>query len=86
MLTSGCAPPLPEDWCLRGMEWVGRNIFERGFWKSGEEKKAELEVLEMTEGKAFTDGTIEDDESLMMEMMLPKLLCRGVGANWLAAG
>ena len=62
MLTSGCAPPLPEDWCLRGMEWVGRKVFERGFWKSGEEKKAELEVLEMVEGKALTDGTIEDDD------------------------
>ena len=62
MLTSGCAPPLPEDWCLRGMEWVGRKVLERGFWKSGEEKKAELEVLEMVEGKALTDGTIEDDD------------------------
>jgi protein SMG6 len=63
MLTSGCAPPLPEDWCLRGMEWVGRKVFERGVWKSGEEKKAELEVLEMIEGKALTDGIIEDDDA-----------------------
>ena len=62
MLTSGCPPPLSEDWCLRGMEWVGRKVFERGFWKSGEERKAELEVLEMVEGKALTDGTIEDDD------------------------
>ena len=62
MLTSGCAPPLPEDWCLHGMEWVGRKVFERGFWKSGEEKNAELEVMEMIEGKALTDGTIEDDD------------------------
>ena len=62
MLTSGCAPPLPEDWCLRGMEWVGRKVFERGFWKSGDDKKAELEVLDMIEGKALTDGTIEDDD------------------------
>jgi protein SMG6 len=62
MLTSGCAPPLPENWCLHGMEWVGRKVFERGFWTSGEEKKAELEVLEMVEGKALTDGTIEDDD------------------------
>jgi hypothetical protein len=44
------------------MEWVGRKVFERGFWKSGEEKKAELEVLETIEGKALTDGTIEDDD------------------------
>jgi hypothetical protein len=27
-----------------------------------EEKKAELEVLEMIEGKALTDGTIEDND------------------------
>ncbi|TIB05602.1 hypothetical protein E3P96_01090 [Wallemia ichthyophaga] len=26
--------PLPEDWCLRGMEWVGRRVYERGFWKT----------------------------------------------------
>ena len=31
-LVSGA--PLPEDWCLRGMEWVGRRVYERGFWKS----------------------------------------------------
>jgi protein SMG6 len=30
-LTAG--GPLPEDWCLRGMEWVGRRVYERGFWK-----------------------------------------------------
>jgi hypothetical protein len=27
-------PPIPEDWCIRGMEWVGRRVYERGFWKS----------------------------------------------------
>jgi hypothetical protein len=26
--------PLPEDWVIRGMEWVGRRVFERGFWKT----------------------------------------------------
>ena len=26
--------PLPEDWTIRGMEWVGRRVYERGFWKS----------------------------------------------------
>jgi len=26
-------PPLPEDWLLRGMEWVGRRVFASGFWK-----------------------------------------------------
>ncbi|MCO5585391.1 hypothetical protein L7F22_039324 [Adiantum nelumboides] len=29
----GDAIPLPEDWCLRGMAWVGRRVYERGFWK-----------------------------------------------------
>ncbi|KAF5330656.1 hypothetical protein D9619_005946 [Psilocybe cf. subviscida] len=62
MLTSGCPPPLPEDWCLRGMEWVGRKVYERGFWKSGEDRKPELEVLEASESTELTDGTIEDDD------------------------
>ncbi|KAJ3525600.1 hypothetical protein NMY22_g10503 [Coprinellus aureogranulatus] len=62
MLTSGVSPPLSEDWCMRGMEWVGRKVFERGYWKSGEERKAELEVLELNEGIEVSDGTIEDDE------------------------
>ena len=62
MLTSGCPPPLPEDWCLRGMEWVGRKVYERGFWKGGEERQAELEVLDTVEGGELTDGTIEDDD------------------------
>lgn len=26
--------PLPEDWCIRGMDWTGRQLFGRGFWKS----------------------------------------------------
>ncbi|WWD17242.1 hypothetical protein CI109_101680 [Kwoniella shandongensis] len=26
--------PLPEDWLVRGMEWVGRRVYERGFWKT----------------------------------------------------
>ncbi|KAF9009359.1 hypothetical protein BDQ17DRAFT_1388235 [Cyathus striatus] len=62
MLTSGTAPPLPEDWCLRGMEWVGRKVFERGYWKSGEDRKMELEVLDQSEGVELNDGRIEDDD------------------------
>ena len=46
MLTSGCAPLLVEDWCLRRIEWVGCKVYERGFWKSSEDRKAEIEVLE----------------------------------------
>ncbi|KAG5639579.1 hypothetical protein H0H81_010781 [Sphagnurus paluster] len=63
MLTSGCTPPLPEDWCLRGMEWVGRSVFERGYWKGSEERRAEIEVLEEREApEEMTDGRIEDDD------------------------
>jgi protein SMG6 len=62
MLTSSCAPPLSEDWCLRGMEWVGRRVFERGYWKSGEEKSKEVEVLDASEGEEVTDGIIEDED------------------------
>jgi len=62
MLTSGCAPPLPEDWCLRGMEWVGRKVFERGYWKSGEERRVEVDVLDVEEGGQLTDGIIEDED------------------------
>ncbi|KXN82534.1 Telomerase-binding protein EST1A [Leucoagaricus sp. SymC.cos] len=61
MLTSGCAPPLPEDWCMRGMEWVSRKVFERGYWKSGADRP-EIEVLESQESTQVTDGQIEDDD------------------------
>ncbi|KAG1756261.1 uncharacterized protein EDB91DRAFT_1091560 [Suillus paluster] len=62
MLTSGCAPPLPEDWCLRGMEWISRKVFERGYWKSGEERRVEIEILDVEEGGQLTDGIIEDED------------------------
>jgi hypothetical protein len=62
MLTSGCAPPLPEDWCLRGMEWISRKVFERGYWKSGEERRVEVEILDVEEGRQLTDGIIEDED------------------------
>ncbi|KAK1222785.1 hypothetical protein PQX77_014353 [Marasmius sp. AFHP31] len=61
MLTTSCAPPLPEDWCLRGMEWVGRKVFERGYWKSGEDRQAEIEVLDELEVEEMDDGRIESD-------------------------
>ena len=46
MLTSGCSPPLDEDWCMRGMEWVGRRIFERGYWKIAEDSRPEVAILD----------------------------------------
>ena len=63
MLTSGCAPPLPEDWCLRGMEWVGRKVFERGYWKSADDRRVEIEVLDIEEGNQLTDGIIQDEDA-----------------------
>jgi protein SMG6 len=63
MLTSSCAPPLPEDWCMRGMEWVGRKVFERGYWKSAEDRRVEIEVLDIEEGDQLTDGIIQDEDA-----------------------
>lgn len=61
-LTAGCSP-LSEDWCLRGMEWGGRRVYERGFWKGGEERRAEMEILDSVEYKdGLTDGIIEDED------------------------
>lgn len=55
---------LPEDWCIRGMAWGGRRLFERGFWKHDEERKMEMEVLDEMEafGAGQGDGMIEDDD------------------------
>lgn len=62
-LTAGCAPPLAEDWCLRGMEWVARKVWERGYWRSGEDRRPEMEILDAEEAEAaMEDGRIEDDE------------------------
>lgn len=54
--------PLPEDWCLRGMEWGGRRVYERGFWDSGKGRHVEAEVLDKDESsEGLTDGIIEDE-------------------------
>lgn len=45
MLMMGCTPPLSEDWCLHGMEWVGRRVFERGYWKSNEGSGGETAMI-----------------------------------------
>lgn len=28
--------PLPEDWCIRGMDWAGRQLFGRGYWRDNQ--------------------------------------------------
>ena len=46
MLISGCTL-LPRTGAYRGMEWVGRRVFERGYWKNEDEKK----LLHASEGR-----------------------------------
>ena len=67
-LTSGCAP-LPEDWCIRGMAWPGRRVYEHGFWPrstapGGGGVAGEMDVLLANENaEPESDGIIEDDEN-----------------------
>lgn len=58
----GDAVPLPEDWCLRGMAWVSRRVYERGFWKARSDRnglglvfESEVDVLQR-----MTEATIDD--------------------------
>ncbi|GAA5879569.1 hypothetical protein JCM16303_003254 [Sporobolomyces ruberrimus] len=37
-LMSSRGAPLPEDWCIRGMEWAGRQLFGRGYWRTDSKK------------------------------------------------
>ncbi|GAA5913003.1 uncharacterized protein JCM6883_000484 [Sporobolomyces salmoneus] len=37
-LMSSRGTPLPEDWCIRGMEWAGRQLFGRGYWRTDRKK------------------------------------------------
>ncbi|KAI0670612.1 hypothetical protein C8Q78DRAFT_1170843 [Trametes maxima] len=68
LLTSGCKP-LPEDWCIRGMGWGGKKVFERGFWTkdadtAGEERNVEVEVLDRVEAAdQAMDGVVVEDET-----------------------
>ncbi|KAJ8463961.1 hypothetical protein ONZ45_g17401 [Pleurotus djamor] len=58
MITSDCRPPLHEDWCMRGMEWVSKRVYERGFWGS-DEKRSDVDVLDVMPQDG--DVRIEDD-------------------------
>lgn len=59
--------PLPEDWCLRGSEWV-RRVYERGFWRSTSTKSdggisSEMDVLipPRAPGDDMSDGMLESE-------------------------
>lgn len=56
-LVSPTGGPLPEDWCLRGAEWV-RRVYVHGFWRAGR-WSGEGDVLDAAVGR---DGVVEDEE------------------------
>ena len=43
------------------MEWVGRKVFERGYWKNNDDRKAEIDVLDEEEIEEMDDGRIEGE-------------------------
>ncbi|EIW70341.1 hypothetical protein TREMEDRAFT_29293 [Tremella mesenterica DSM 1558] len=47
-------PPLPEDWLIRGSEWVGRRVFERGFWKSKGSGRSSQGLVQPRIGERFS--------------------------------
>ncbi|KAI0029640.1 hypothetical protein K488DRAFT_35566, partial [Vararia minispora EC-137] len=57
-------PALPEDWCVRGMAWPGRTLFEKGFWKTDDVVVGkEIEVLNERDPAPMDidPGKLEDD-------------------------
>lgn len=36
--------PLPEDWCLRGMDWAEHGLYVRGFWKQSHPEDDNIET------------------------------------------
>ena len=50
-LASG--PPLPEDWMVRGMEWLGRRVYERGFWKGKPSSRGSGTLAQPRTGERF---------------------------------
>ena len=48
LLVQGLNKTLPRN--VRGMEWENRLVFERDYWKNGDEKSREVEPLDASEG------------------------------------
>ncbi|KAG8931073.1 hypothetical protein FRC01_001890 [Tulasnella sp. 417] len=71
--------PLPEDFCLRGTEWV-RRVYERGFWRSsassGSSKSeagitSEMDVLippVCAQDDDLTDGAVEGENDAILNV------------------
>jgi hypothetical protein len=82
LFTTTLLAPLPTFWrdsrwkvkaSRRFMEWVGRRVFERGYWKNDDEKSKEVEPLDASEGGEVTDGIIEDgDEEVPHPRVCPE--------------
>ncbi|KAF7347164.1 PINc domain-containing protein [Mycena venus] len=67
-LTAGCVP-LPEDWCLRGMEWVEK-VYQQGFWKTAEGRHTETEVLD-----SIVAGTFKVDDAELARRSVRVVRC-----------
>ncbi|CAO1621927.1 unnamed protein product [Jaminaea pallidilutea] len=53
--------PLPEDWCLRGLGWTGRKIYEREYWRPQQTQASRAEPSP-TLDSAVGDGSSFDSE------------------------
>ncbi|KAF8326386.1 uncharacterized protein EI90DRAFT_3127987 [Cantharellus anzutake] len=59
---------VPEDWCLRGMEWAGRRVYERGFWKSRcpiPSIHGEMDVIRPGEASSDEPTTAESQDGIV---------------------
>ncbi|KZV65821.1 hypothetical protein PENSPDRAFT_655393 [Peniophora sp. CONT] len=74
---------LPEDWCLRGMGWPGRNLFEKGFWRAEEGVAREMEVLDEREGAELEndEGRVEEEGEEEEEELGARRWARAVWAG-----
>lgn len=47
---------LPEDWCIRGLEWTGKQLFGRGYWKG----KQGTAYMATSQAESLGDGNLGD--------------------------
>lgn len=79
--------PLPEDWCMRGMEWSGRTMFARGYFKPKSNRakgrndiqavaESETDVLALSceaDDDYTSDGVIEPDGDVDPDVLVSNL-------------
>ncbi|KAH8917929.1 hypothetical protein BT69DRAFT_1226204 [Atractiella rhizophila] len=89
--------PLPEDWCVRGMEWVGKTLFGRGYWKPRSRKdgetqgltpstESEMDVLAFDGDKDWISGGVVEigESSSFVELATIRWKRVILTVNWLA--